>query len=147
MTRHRLELELVGNDVVITFQSGTDGTRHTQRITAQDAFNIALVIGDERPEEAINFEISSGVAVQIENRPYELAWITMPMDDGNNLLIQIERQVIDDLGCDLSMMARAGRDPINIASDRMVRSHRVSDFCHESNLGEEGSPEGNVHLL
>ncbi len=137
MARHRIELARVGDDVAITFLSTSDRSSHTARITTRDAFNLGLLMDSARPDYAVNLVTRNGVALQIENHPYDRAWLTMEMA-GGNLIVCIEGDTINDIGRDFWKLARAENNPAGTSLNQTALTHLATDFYRDAETGDQG---------
>jgi hypothetical protein len=96
-----VEMKLVGERIAITLHRSIGSWTKTRHISAGDAFTLSLLLTSEaqEQEQAMNFEIDAGVSLQIENRPYDRAWLGI--DDrygGRKLVACLEGDLIREVG-------------------------------------------------
>lgn len=94
-----IEMKLVGGRIAITLHRAVGSWTKTRHISAGDAFALSLLLTSEAQEQAMNFEVDAGVSLQIENRPYDRAWLGI--DDrygGRKLVACLEGDLIREVG-------------------------------------------------
>lgn len=95
----RVTLELVGNEIAITLRREVGQVARVRRIGTNDAFAMSLLLAAEPADQALNFETNAGVRLQIENRPYDRAWLFLDDRQGGQTLVAcLEGEVIRQVG-------------------------------------------------
>ena len=138
MAKHYLELARIGDEVAITLRSGADQSSYTRNIGVNDAFNLGLIMAGNRSKKGLSFETDAGVTLQIEVNPYYHAWLSMDKP-GGNVVVGVERNVIDAMGESFWKLARA-------KGGNATFSHRV-DFYRETEVDGDEATEDRSHLL
>lgn len=104
-----IALSRVGGDVNITLCREVGQWTKAQRITASKAFIMGMLLSSEAQEEAVRFQVASGIILTIENIPYDRAWLTMNCCRGGRKLVAcLEGDVIRNVGVSLQQMSSAG---------------------------------------
>lgn len=97
----QIEMALVGNKIAITLRSEDDACAKTRQITLESAVDLSLLLDGGAFPWALNFETAPGVALQIENLPYERAWICIAEEApkiGAHLNACVEGQAVAEVG-------------------------------------------------
>lgn len=82
-----VQLKLVGDQIEITLRRDVDHAAKVRRISGQDAFAMGLLLTSDAPDHVVNFEANDGVILQIENRPYCRAWLSIDGRHGGHSLV------------------------------------------------------------
>lgn len=115
-----IRLEPVDHEICITMRSDDGQISTMRRIRAQDAFLLGLLLTCETVEVALTIDVINLVSLQIENRPYERAWIRIGDGDGGRTVGCVEHAGVLELGRCLYRLyadARSSRKPIDAACE------------------------------
>jgi hypothetical protein len=119
-----ITLELVGEHVMLTLSREVGQLIKVRRIAKPKAFAMSLLLLSDPHDEALNYEVDAGISLQIENVPYDRAWLMI--DDrrgGTKLAACLEGDLIRDVGQSLLQISLA---QINFSSALMkCRTFRV----------------------
>ena len=99
--KNQIELALVSNKIAITLWSEDGHCVRTRRISLKNAADLSLLLDGGAFPWALNFEVDAGVTLQIENLPYERAWICIseePPNTGRDLNASVEGVDLTGLG-------------------------------------------------
>lgn len=92
------KLELVDHEICITMESDNGRISAVRRIRAQDAFLLGLMLTCETVDVALTIDVRNLVSLQIENRPYERAWVRIGDGVGRRTVGCVEGAVVLELG-------------------------------------------------
>ncbi|WP_230769707.1 hypothetical protein [Sphingomonas sp. Leaf4] len=123
-----IEMKLAGERIAITLYRAVGSWTKTRHISAGEAFALSLLLTSEAQEQALNFEVDAGVSLQIENRPYDRAWLGI--DDrygGRKLVACLEGDLIREVGRCLRSLHITANNPSSPQS--MTRTFRV-EHCY-----------------
>jgi len=99
MTMNLIEMKLAGDRIAITLSRDVGHWTRNRHISPRDAFALSLLLTSEAQDQALNFEVDAGISLQIENRPYDRAWLGI--DDrygGRKLIACLEGELIRKVG-------------------------------------------------
>lgn len=103
----RIEIARSGNKVAVAICRSSGRFPRVRYIRPEDAFSMGLLLVSEPIEEAVNLDASAGVSIQIENRPYDRAWLSIDETDGGPKLVAcLEGGVIRKVGRCLDRISR-----------------------------------------
>lgn len=137
-----IEMKIVGESIAITFQPEIEAWTATRHITAQDAYNLGLLLTGGTFPFALNFEVEAGVALQIENDPYDRAWLSILNRDGYeacDLVACIESDTIREIGSGLIHLHEIVDGTISRRSKRPTYHLEVEHFYLDD--GESIEPD------
>lgn len=100
-----IEMKIVGENIAIAFQLEIKAWTATRHINADEAYDLGLLLTGGTFPFALNFEVENGLALQIENHPYDRAWLSMFRDDDvderERVVVCVEGDTIRELGSNL----------------------------------------------
>lgn len=136
-TKESIKLELVDNSVAISIQPEDSHWIRTRLISVQSASDLSLLLDGGAFHWALHFSIDPGVTLQIENLPYQRAWIGIAQDgpNGRTLLACIEHETIGEIAQSLNRLVLAAKNPpLGISA---TVTHAVEYCCFD----DEGHAE------
>ena len=94
----RIELELIGNEIAITVEAEDGSVSAQRRISAPNALTLATLLTGEAPELTLNIEVGSGVWLQRDHWPHQVAFLEIARPEGGRAVAFLEGSVIREIG-------------------------------------------------
>ncbi|WP_242122375.1 hypothetical protein [Sphingomonas lacusdianchii] len=145
--RNQIELELVGEAVVLTFRSDIGRVMAVHEVDHLDAFHLSLLMEGERPKVALNFTTKDGLWLQIENWPYNRASLMVPMPDSVDLVAQLEGDGIDNLGRSLRSLHSHASRPTCVSSVNTRGFHYLTYLYRDIEVDGDERASGSEDML
>lgn len=136
-TTETIKLELVGNGIAISIRPEVYQWIRTRTISLQSASDLSLLLDGDAFHWALHLSVDPGVTLEIENLPYQRAWIGIAQDEpnGRTLLACIEHETIGEIAQSLNRLVLAAKNPpVGISA---TVTHAVEYCCFD----DEGHAE------
>jgi hypothetical protein len=135
---NEIEMALVGNKIAITLRSKDDECARTRHISLESAVDLSLLLCGGAFYWALRFQVDPGVALQIMNLPYEVAFISIiekSRNIGFDLDACIKGEAVAEIGRLLNDLVEAAKGRSKKA--KMAVHVRPVAHCHLTDGSEE----------
>lgn len=103
----RIDIARVGKKIAISLRREVGQLARVRYITPEDALGLGMLLTSESADQALNFNVSAGVSLQIETPPYDRVWLSFDGRDGGSRLVAcVEGAVIRKVGRCLHRICR-----------------------------------------
>lgn len=118
-----IELARVGDGVIITLRREVGQMTMTRRIATAKALAMSILLTSKAKKAAVNYEVEAGLNLQIENAPFECAWLSMDGRSGERrLVVGLEGDTIPHVGRFLHQLSLVGESlPSDLIEARTFR--------------------------
>ncbi len=131
LSTNQIEVSLDGDIIVVALRSYDCACIRTCRISLESAVELSLLLDGGTFPWALNHKVHPGLTLQIENLPYERAWLGICRSApgfGSQLLARIEGDAIGEIGRSLNDLVVAAQGPSRKAK-KAVHVHPV-EHCY-----------------